>query len=94
MVEDSVIAAYPTRVMLRIFLGNWRSALIVAVSIRLAILCSIIIFSALGETINIVRQVEENLAGLRILEREAETQQRAVVASQKSLGLSLTRYVG
>ena len=39
-------------------------------------------------------QVEDNLAALRILEKEAETQQRAVIASQKSLELSLTRYRG
>jgi len=40
------------------------------------------------------QQVEDNLAALRILEKEAGTQQRAVVASQKSLELSLTRYRG
>ncbi len=40
------------------------------------------------------QQVEDNLAALRILEKEADTQQRAVVASQKSLELSLTRYRG
>jgi len=47
------------------------------------------------ETIlNGFQQVEDNLAALRILEKEAETQQRAVVASQKSLELSRTRYRG
>jgi outer membrane protein TolC len=40
------------------------------------------------------QQVEENLAALRILEQEAVTQQRAVVASRKSLDLSLIRYRG
>jgi NodT family efflux transporter outer membrane factor (OMF) lipoprotein len=40
------------------------------------------------------QQVEDNLAALRILEKEADTQQRAVVASEKSLELSLTRYRG
>jgi NodT family efflux transporter outer membrane factor (OMF) lipoprotein len=40
------------------------------------------------------QQVEDNLAALRILEKEADTQQRAVLASQKSLDLSLTRYRG
>jgi NodT family efflux transporter outer membrane factor (OMF) lipoprotein len=40
------------------------------------------------------QQVEDNLAALRILEKEAATQQRAVVASQKSLELSLIRYRG
>src|SRR6202795_1281209 len=40
------------------------------------------------------QQVEDNLAALRILEKEAETQQRAVLAAQKYLELSLTRYRG
>jgi len=40
------------------------------------------------------QQVEDNLAALRILEKEADTQQRAVVASQKYLDLALTRYRG
>jgi NodT family efflux transporter outer membrane factor (OMF) lipoprotein len=40
------------------------------------------------------QQVEDNLAALRILEKEADTQQRAVVASHKYLDLSLTRYRG
>jgi NodT family efflux transporter outer membrane factor (OMF) lipoprotein len=40
------------------------------------------------------QQVEDNLAALRILEQEADTQQRAVVASEKSLELSLSRYRG
>jgi len=40
------------------------------------------------------QQVEDNLAGLQILEKEAATQQRAVIASQKYLELALTRYRG
>jgi NodT family efflux transporter outer membrane factor (OMF) lipoprotein len=40
------------------------------------------------------QQVEDNLAALRILEKEAATQQIAVLAAQKSLDLSLTRYRG
>jgi NodT family efflux transporter outer membrane factor (OMF) lipoprotein len=40
------------------------------------------------------QQVEDNLAALRILEKEADAQQRAVVASHKYLDLSLTRYRG
>ena len=54
VVKEAVIAACLTGLMILIFLGSWRSTLIVAVSIPLAILCSIIIFSALGETINIM----------------------------------------
>jgi outer membrane protein TolC len=40
------------------------------------------------------QQIEDNLAALRILEKEAYTQQRAVLASQKYLELALTRYRG
>ena len=40
------------------------------------------------------QQVEDNLAALRILENEAQTQHVAVVAAQKSLDLSVTRYNG
>jgi NodT family efflux transporter outer membrane factor (OMF) lipoprotein len=40
------------------------------------------------------QQVEDNLAALRILEQEAITQQRAVIASRESLDLSLIRYRG
>ncbi len=40
------------------------------------------------------QQVEDNLAALRILEKEAQTQNEAVVAAQKSLDLSIQRYNG
>jgi hypothetical protein len=40
------------------------------------------------------QQVEDNLAALRILEQEAQTQNEAVVAAQKSLDLSIQRYKG
>jgi outer membrane protein TolC len=40
------------------------------------------------------QQVEDNLAALRILEKEADTQQRAVLAAKKYLELSLIRYRG
>ena len=40
--------------MILLFLGNWRSTCIIAVSIPLSILTSIIVLSALGETINIM----------------------------------------
>jgi len=40
------------------------------------------------------QQVEDNLAALRILEHEAQTQNEAVLAAQKSLDLSIQRYKG
>src|SRR6202040_2535838 len=48
VVREAIIAACLTAVMILIFLGSWRSTVIIAVSIPLAILCSIILFSALG----------------------------------------------
>jgi len=54
VVREAVIAACLTGLMILIFLGNWRSTVIIAVSIPLSILTSIIVMSALGETINIM----------------------------------------
>src|ERR1700741_4618875 len=54
VVREALIAACLTAVMILIFLGNWKSTLIIAVSIPLSILVSILILSALGETINIM----------------------------------------
>ncbi len=54
VVTEASIAACLTGIMILIFLGSWRSTTIIVVSIPLAILTSIIVFSALGETINIM----------------------------------------
>src|SRR6202043_933514 len=54
VVREGLIAACLTGVMILIFLGSWRSTVIIAVSIPLSILTSIIVMSALGETINIM----------------------------------------
>ncbi len=54
VVREAVIAACLTAIMILVFLGSWRSTLIIAVSIPLSILCSIFALSALGETINIM----------------------------------------
>ncbi|HYK43471.1 MAG TPA: efflux RND transporter permease subunit, partial [Thermoanaerobaculia bacterium] len=54
VVREAVIAACLTGLMILIFLGSWRSTVIIAVSIPLSILCSILAMSALGETINIM----------------------------------------
>src|SRR5207249_3477400 len=48
------IAACLTGLMILIFLGSWRSTLIIAISIPLSILTSVIVLSFLGETINIM----------------------------------------
>src|SRR6202167_5010893 len=52
--REALIAACLTAVMILIFLGNWRSTLIIATSIPLAILTSLIVLSVIGETINIM----------------------------------------
>jgi multidrug efflux pump subunit AcrB len=52
VLREGAIAAGLTALMILIFLGSWRSTLIVLISIPLSILTSIAILSALGETIN------------------------------------------
>ena len=54
VVREAVIAAALTGLMILLFLGSWRSTLIISVSIPLSILASIAALSALGETINIM----------------------------------------
>jgi multidrug efflux pump subunit AcrB len=54
VVREAVIAAGLTAVMILLFLGSWRATLIVVISIPLSILSSIIVLSALGETLNIM----------------------------------------
>jgi CzcA family heavy metal efflux pump len=54
VIREGIIAACLTGFMILVFLGSWRSTLIIAVSIPLSILTSIIVMSALGETINIM----------------------------------------
>ncbi len=54
VVHEAIIAACLTGFMILVFLGSWRSTLIIAVSIPLSILVSLILLGALGETINIM----------------------------------------
>jgi multidrug efflux pump subunit AcrB len=54
VVREALIAACLTAFMILMFLGSWRSTLIIATSIPLAILTSIIVLSLTGETINIM----------------------------------------
>ena len=54
VVREALIAACLTAFMILVFLGNWRSTLIIATSIPLAILTSIIVLSLTGQTINIM----------------------------------------
>jgi multidrug efflux pump subunit AcrB len=54
VIREATIAACLTGLMILLFLGNWRSTLIIATSIPLSILTSILVLSALGQTINIM----------------------------------------
>lgn len=52
VLREGLIAAALTALMILLFLGSWRSTLIIAISIPLSILSSIIILSAMGHTLN------------------------------------------
>jgi multidrug efflux pump subunit AcrB len=54
VVKEALIAAGLTAAMILLFLGSWRSTLIVVVSIPLSILVSIIVLNALGQTLNVM----------------------------------------
>jgi multidrug efflux pump subunit AcrB len=54
VLREALVAACLTATMILVFLGSWRSTIIIAISIPLSILCSIFALSALGETINVM----------------------------------------
>jgi CzcA family heavy metal efflux pump len=54
VIREAIIAACLTALMILLFLGSWRSTLIIGVSIPLSILTSVIVLSLLGQTINIM----------------------------------------
>jgi multidrug efflux pump subunit AcrB len=54
VVREGAIAACLTGLMILVFLGSWRSTVIIAVSIPLSVLTSLVVLGALGETINIM----------------------------------------
>src|SRR2546425_330196 len=54
VIREALIAACLTALMILLFLGSWRSTLIIATSIPLAVLCSIIGLAALGQTLNVM----------------------------------------
>lgn len=54
VIREAIIAAALTAVMILLFLGSWRSTLIIAISIPLSILTSVIVLSFMGQTINIM----------------------------------------
>jgi len=54
VIHEGLIAAGLTAAMILLFLGNWRSTCIIAVSIPLSIMCSLIVLYLIGETINLM----------------------------------------
>jgi len=54
VVREGVIAAALTALMILLFLGSWRSTIIIAISIPLSVLASIAVLSAIGGTINLM----------------------------------------
>jgi multidrug efflux pump subunit AcrB len=54
VVREAIIAAVLTGLMILVFLGSWRSTIIVCISIPLSILVSLIIMSLMGQTINVM----------------------------------------
>ncbi|CAB3795095.1 efflux RND transporter permease subunit [Pararobbsia alpina] len=54
VIREGLVAASLTAVMILLFLGSWRATLIIAVSIPLAMISSLIVLSILGQTINIM----------------------------------------
>ncbi|MET0518541.1 MAG: efflux RND transporter permease subunit [Burkholderiaceae bacterium] len=54
VLRETVIAAALASLMILLFLGNWRSTLIIATTIPLSILSSLTVLSAIGQTINIM----------------------------------------
>src|SRR6202034_425181 len=54
VIREAIIAATLTGLMILLFLGSWRSTIIIAVSIPLSILSSVIVLGLIGETINIM----------------------------------------
>jgi CzcA family heavy metal efflux pump len=54
VIREAGLAALLTALMILLFLGSWRSTLIVALSIPLSILCSILVLASLGQTLNVM----------------------------------------
>jgi multidrug efflux pump subunit AcrB len=54
VVREAITAAFLTGLMILVFLGSWRSTVIVCISIPLSILVSLIVLSLMGQTINVM----------------------------------------
>jgi CzcA family heavy metal efflux pump len=54
VLREALTAACLTAAMILLFLGNWRTTLVIAISIPLSILCSVIVLGAIGQTFNLM----------------------------------------
>jgi multidrug efflux pump subunit AcrB len=54
VLREGIVAAALTALMILLFIGSWRSTVIIAISIPLAVLSSVVVLSALGQTINLM----------------------------------------
>lgn len=54
VLHEAIIAACLTALMILLFLGDWKSTVIIAISIPLSVLCSLMALAAIGQTINIM----------------------------------------
>jgi hypothetical protein len=107
VIREAVIAAALTAIMILVFLGSWRSTLIIAVSIPLSILTSVIALGLIGETINTMTLADLESSRLSLHAelaldyfnlRSADAQRRllddTVKAFKSALQLTEDRYSG
>ncbi|RYD31621.1 MAG: efflux RND transporter permease subunit, partial [Verrucomicrobiaceae bacterium] len=91
VIHEGVIAALLTAIMILLFIGSWRSTVIIALSIPLAVLSSLAILSALGETINLMTLGGLSLAvGILVDDATVEIEN---VHRQMAMGKPLTRAI-
>ena len=91
VLKEGAIAAALTAIMILLFIGSWRSTVIIALSIPLSVLSSIAVLSALGETINLMTLGGLSLAvGILVDDATVEIEN---VHRQMALGKPLIRAI-
>jgi len=87
VVREGVIAGALTALMILLFLGSWRSTIVVAISIPLSVLASLAVLSALGETINLMTLGGLALAvGIRSMTPRSPSRTRAPHGPREKTG--------
>ncbi|NBV35376.1 MAG: efflux RND transporter permease subunit, partial [Proteobacteria bacterium] len=91
VLHEGIVAAALTALMILLFIGSWRSTVIIALSIPLAVLSSVAILSALGETINLMTLGGLSLAvGILVDDATVEIEN---VHRQMAMGKPLTQAI-